>query len=129
MLTFTCYIQVYNTLYMKPSKWLWQCIMGWNSSTFGSKVYPPIMCITFLGYISVVPVSLFPGIHFSCIPVWLFDLPTQSDTSIHYIILSEINQNTTWQTCTDSKYFVLRSLYLCERINVNFNSKNNSLIF
>ena len=58
----------FNTLYMKPSEWLWQCIVSWNSNTFGSKVYPPIMCIAFQGYIS--DVSLLGPL----IP------PTQSDT-------------------------------------------------
>ena len=48
-----------NTLYMKPCESLWHCIVGWNSNTFGSKVYPPIMCITFPGYISNV--SCFQG--------------------------------------------------------------------
>ena len=57
---------------------LWHCIVGWISNTFGSKVYPPIMCITFPGYISVA--SLFSGIDISCIPALPFDPPTQSDT-------------------------------------------------
>ena len=52
-----------NTLYMKPCELLWHCIVGCNSNTFGSKSYPPIMCITFPGYIP-----------FKCIPVFSFSL-------------------------------------------------------
>ena len=74
---------------MKPNEQLWHYIVGWNSNTFGSKVYPPIMCITFPGYISVV--SLFSGIHFSCILALTFDLPTQSDTYICICNCSKLN--------------------------------------
>ena len=48
-------------------------ISGFNISTFGSKVYTPIMCITFPVYISVV--SLFSGIYFSCILALLLICP------------------------------------------------------
>ena len=55
--------------------------MKWNlvgmsySNTSGSKVYPPFMYITFLGFISVVS-----GRHLSCVSALPFNLSTQSDT-------------------------------------------------
>ena len=45
------------------------CGLDWNGSTFGSKAYKPITHMHNL-----------PMIHFSCIPAFPFDLPTQSDT-------------------------------------------------
>ena len=54
--------------------------IGIATPLIGSKAYPPIMCITFPGYISAV--FLFSGIHFSCIPALPFDPPMQSDTSM-----------------------------------------------
>ena len=58
------------------SSFIHQNFAIYNSNICGSQVYPPIMCITFLTYISVV--YLFSGMYSSCIPAFTFDPPTQS---------------------------------------------------
>ena len=55
-----------------------------RNNTIGSKVYPPIMCISI--------VSLYSGMHFSCIPTLPYDLPMQSDPYIHmYVCMYVVN--------------------------------------
>ena len=87
---------------MKPSEWLWQYIVGWNSNTSGSKVYPPIMCITFPGYISVV--SLFFGNASLLFPL------IRPRKVIHILIMHHytyiIQSNLTdLHTCVNNKFF------------------------